>query len=315
MEKIKLGVSACLLGEKVRYDGGHRWDPFLTDTLGKFVELMAVCPEAECGLGVPREPMRLEGDPGSPRLMTVRSRQDYTHRLTTWARDRVKELEPEDLYGFIFKSKSPSCGMGRVKVYGDKGAPVKKGVGFFARVCMEHFPLAPVEDEDRLHDPDRRENFIERVFTLKRWREMAAEGPSLGRLVEFHTRHQLLTMAHSPRHYHLLGQLVAKGKEIPVKELYPRYLGRLLETLRLKATVKKHANVLLHALGYFKKEMSPDETQELLEIIENYHQGDAPLIVPVTLINHYARKYRQPDLQEQYYLNPHPIELRLRNHV
>ncbi|MBM4275689.1 MAG: DUF1722 domain-containing protein [Deltaproteobacteria bacterium] len=315
MEKIKLGVSACLLGEKVRYNGGHKRELFLTDTLGRFVELVGVCPEAECGLGVPREAMRLEGDPEGPRLMTVRSRKDLTARLAFWAQKRVRELEAENLWGFIFKSNSPSCGAARVKVYGEKGGPVKKGMGLFARAFMAHFPLTPMEDEIRLHDPDRRENFIDQVFTLKRWREMVAQKPGLGNLMTFHTRHKYLIMAHSPRRHQLLGRLAAQGNEIPLKELYARYLGLLLEALGLKATVKKHANVLLHLLGYFKKALSPEEKEELLEIIENYRQGRVPLIAPVTLCNHYARKYRQPDLMEQYYLNPHPVELHLRNHV
>jgi uncharacterized protein YbbK (DUF523 family) len=164
MEKITLGISACLLGENVRYDGGHKHDRFLTDTLGKYVTYRPVCPEMECGLGVPRESMRLVGDPESPRLVTVRSRQDHTERMVRWARQRVTELEKEKLCGFIFKSDSPSSGMERVKVYKDGGMPQKNGIGVFARIFMEHFPLMPVEEEGRLHDPLIRENFIERIF-------------------------------------------------------------------------------------------------------------------------------------------------------
>ncbi len=315
LNKIKLGISSCLLGQKVRYDGGHKWDRFITDTLGKFVEFVPVCPEAECGLGVPREAMRLEGDPSAPRLMTRRTREDRTERLAGWAKEKVARLEAEDLCGFIFKSDSPSSGMERVKVYNDRGMPVAKGVGVFARIFMEHFPLLPVEDEGRLHDPGLREHFIERLFTLKRWRQTLALGPNRGNLVDFHTRHKLLVLAHSPNHYRLLGKLVAQAKAMSLPQLYEQYQARLMEALSLKTTVKKNVNVLLHAMGYFKKQLSAGEKEELLEVIENYRKGYIPLIVPVTLINHYVRKYDQTYLQSQYYLHPHPIELKLRNHV
>ncbi len=315
LNKIKLGISSCLLGEKVRYDGGHKWDRFITDTLGKFVEFVPVCPEVECGLGVPREAMRLEGDPSAPRLVTRHTRKDHTDRLVRWAKEKVARLESEDLCGFIFKSDSPSSGMERVKVYNDRGMPVAKGVGVFARIFMEHFPLLPVEDEGRLHDPGLREHFIERLFTLKRWRQTLALGPSRGNLVDFHTRHKLLVLAHSPNHYRLLGKLVAQAKAMSLPQLYEQYQARLMEALSLKTTVTKNVNVLLHAMGYFKKQLSAEEKEELLEVIENYRKGYIPLIVPVTLINHYVRKYDQAYLRSQYYLHPHPIELKLRNHV
>jgi uncharacterized protein YbgA (DUF1722 family)/uncharacterized protein YbbK (DUF523 family) len=318
MEKIRLGVSACLLGQEVRFDGGHQWDRFITDTLGNYVEFVPVCPEVECGLGVPREAMRLVGDPATPRLMTVRTKIDHTERMVAWAQTRVQELEREDLCGFIFKSKSPSSGMERVRVYNEQASgssPVTKGVGMFARIFMEHFPLLPVEDEGRLHDPGLRENFIERIFVFKRWRELLAGKPGPGSLVAFHTHHKLLIMAHSPEHYRELGRLVARIKELPGRALYEHYQARLMNALRLKATPNKNTNVLHHLMGYFKKDLSADEKQELLEIIEHYRQGFVPLVVPVTLINHYVRKYNQPYLNGQFYLHPHPVELQLRNHV
>ncbi len=317
MEKIRLGISACLLGEPVRFDGGHQWDHFITDTLGHYVEFVPVCPEAECGLGVPREAMRLVGDPEAPRLMTVRTKVDLTDRMIAWARKRVEELASEDLCGFIFKSKSPSSGMERVRVYPEagQGSPVTRGVGMFARIFMEHFPLLPVEEEGRLHDPVLRENFIERLFVFRRWRDLLAATPKLGDLVAFHTRHKLLILAHSTTHYRELGRLVARAQEIPAGELYELYQSRLMEALRLKTTPKKNTNVLQHLMGYFKKDLTPDEKQELLEVIDHYHQGYVPLVVPITLINHYVRKYHQPYLREQFYLHPHPVELQLRNHV
>ncbi len=315
MPEIKLGISSCLLGEKVRYDGGHRWDRFLTDTLGRYVEFVPVCPEVESGLAVPREPMHLVGDLAQPRLLTVRTGIDHTERLVSWAQKRVEELAAQDLCGFIFKSKSPSSGMERVKVYDNQGVPAPKGVGLFARIFMERFPLLPVADEGRLHDPALRENFIERLFAYQRWRELLAQDAGSGALVAFHTRHQLLILAHSPRHYREMGQLVARAGETPVNELYAGYQTLLLAALRLKATPKKNANVLYHLLGYFKKQLTGDEKQELLEVIDAYRREYVPLVVPVTLINHYVRQYNQPYLKEQYYLNPHPLELKLRNHA
>lgn len=314
-ERIRLGVSACLLGQHVRFDGGHKLDRFITDTLGQYVEFVPVCPETECGLGVPRESMRLVGRPESPRLVTVRTHVDHTERMIRWAKKRVSELEKEDLCGFVLKSDSPSSGMERVKVYNERGMPEKKGVGLFARAFMDHFPLIPAEEEGRLHDPGLRENFIERIFTLKRWREFLGGNSSLGGLVDFHTRNKLLVLAHSEKHERMMGKLVAAGKTIPAQSLYRQYEVMLMEALRLKTTVKKNANVLYHLLGYFKKDLSADEKQELLEILDQYRAEYIPLIVPVTLINHYVRKYRQPYLAKQTYLNPHPIDLKLRNHA
>jgi uncharacterized protein YbgA (DUF1722 family)/uncharacterized protein YbbK (DUF523 family) len=316
LTKIKLGISACLLGEKVRYDGGHKLDRFITETLGKFVEFVPVCPEVECGLGIPREAMHLVAAPDGPRLVTVRNRVDHTERMLAWARERVVELEQEDLCGFIFKSDSPSSGMERVKIYSGKGGgAAKTGVGLFAREFMRHFPLVPVEEEGRLHDPGLRENFLERLFTMQRWRDTLALGSKPGHLVEFHTRHKLLIMSHSPKHYQTLGKLVAQMKELPLAKIYEQYQSLLMEALRLKATCKKNVNVLLHVMGYFKKNLSSPEKEELLQIINNYRQGYIPLIVPITLLNHIVRKYDQAYLQSQYYLDPHPLELKLRNHV
>lgn len=312
---IKLGISTCLLGENVRYDGGHKLDRFLTDTLGQYVEYIPVCPEVEAGFGVPRESFRLVGDPQNPHLVTTRTQVDHTSRMMEWARKRVEELEKEGLCGFIFKSGSPSSGMERVKVYDQNGIPTKKGVGIFARVFMEHFPLLPVEDEGRLHDPNLRENFIERIFTLRRWRKTVAQRQSMGNLVDFHTQHKLLVLSHSPERHRAMGKLVAEGKQMPLKTLYEKYQVLLMEALGLKTTAKKNANVLQHMLGYFKDQLSADEKQEMLEIIDQYRRGLYPLIVPLTLMNHYVRKYNQPYLRKQYYLNPHPLELQLRNHV
>lgn len=314
MEKIRLGISSCLLGEKVRYDGGHKHDPWLTETLGRYVDYVPVCPEVEMGLPVPREAMRQIGDPQSPRLVTARSGIEYTEQMKKWAQRRVAELESEGLCGFIFKSKSPSSGMERVKVYAPAGMPRKSGVGLFARAFMAHFPLLPVEDEGRLHDPRLRENFIESIFVFQRWRQLRAE-PSPGALVDFHTRHKLLLLAHAPELYRQLGKRTAHLTDQPLPEILDGYQQELMQAMRRLPTVRKHVNVLQHLLGYFKRQLTADEKKEVVETIENYRRGHLPLIVPVTLINHFVRKYDQPYLKRQYYLNPHPLELQLRNHV
>ena len=315
-ETIKIGVSSCLLGKEVRYNGGHSHDRYITGTLGRYFTFVDVCPEVEAGFGIPRETLRLVGNPESPRLLTSRSGRDYTDVMLNWADRRVQELEKEDLCGFIFKSKSPSSGMDRVKVYTANGHPSSnKGVGLFARAFMEHFPLVPAEDEGRLHDDSLRENFIERIFALKRWRRITARKKERGAIVAFHTAHKLQVMSHSPQLYRDMGRLVARAKEIPLELLYAQYEELFMRALSLKATVKKNVNVLQHMAGYFRKLLSRDEKLELHEVIEQYHRSITPLIVPITLINHYVRKFNQEYLKKQYYLNPHPMELKLRNHV
>lgn len=312
--RIKIGVSRCLLGDRVRYDGGHKRDPFLTDTLSIYVDYTPVCPEVEAGFPIPREAFRLVGDPEKPVMITSKTGKDITDVMEKWSQRRVRELEKESLCGFIFKKDSPSSGMERVKVYNEKGMAEKKGVGIFAGIFMQHFPLIPVEEEGRLHDPILRENFIESIFSLKAWRETLSLRKSMAYIIDFHTRHKLLIMAHSVNHYRLMGRLVAVGKGRPISEVYREYEALLMEALKLKATVKKNANVLQHMMGYFKKDLSLYEKKELNEIIDQYRREYIPLIVPITLINHYVYKYEQGYLRKQVYLNPHPIALKLRNH-
>ncbi|MCX7913114.1 MAG: DUF523 and DUF1722 domain-containing protein [Thermodesulfovibrionales bacterium] len=315
MEPIKIGISSCLLGAKVRYDGGHKLDHYIRDTLGKFVTFISVCPEVEMGLQIPREPMRLVGDPNSPRLVTVNTKKDYTNQMLKWASEKVEELKEEKLCGFIFKSRSPSSGMRGVKVYTGSGMPPKTGVGLFAKYFMEQFPLLPVEDEGRLQNPELRENFIERVFVYKRWQDLTEDNWSSKNLISFHTDHKLLILAHSPKHYTQLGKIVSEAGKKDKEELKKEYLFTLMSALKLIATVKKNTNVLYHILGYLKKFLTTDEKKELIDIISNYYKKLIPLIVPITIINHYVRKYNESYLKRQYYLNPHPLELMLRNHV
>lgn len=313
-KKIKIGVSSCLLGNEVRFDKGHKHDRYITGTLGTYFDFLPVCPEVECGLSVPRESMRLVGEPESPRLITNKTGTDHTDRMKAWAEARVEQLAKENLCGFIFKSKSPSSGMERVKVYDKNNVPRAAGVGLFARAFMSRFPTLPVEEEGRLHDLILRENFIESVFVYQRWRN-TVEDFTPKKLVTFHTGHKMLLRAHSEKHYRELGRIVAQAGSLEPQQLLSAYQENMVAAMRLKPTVKKHVNVLMHMMGYFKKRLSSDEKQELLEVIDRFRDHHIPLIVPITLMNHYVRKYEEPYLQQQLYLNPHPTELKLRNHA
>ncbi len=314
--KIRIGISSCLLGQPVRYDGGHKRDRFLTDVFSRFVEYVPVCPEVECGLPVPRESMRLIGDPEQPRLVAPKSGVDHSRRMREWAARRVEELAAENLCGFVFKSNSPSSGLFRVKVYNQSGMAAKVGVGLFARAVVERFPDLPVEEEGRLHDAGLRENFIERVFAFSRWRDLvlgvSRPAPAL---VEFHARHKLSLMAHRVSAVSALGRLVAQAGERPFGELAQVYVKQFMEALGKVPTPARHTNAMMHALGYFKLDLSADEKREALELIEQYRHGHLPLIVPLTLLHHYARKYRVEYLLRQHYLRPGPPELHLRNHA
>ncbi|MDY0213511.1 MAG: DUF523 and DUF1722 domain-containing protein [Desulfuromonadaceae bacterium] len=314
--KIRLGISSCLLGNQVRFDGGHKLNRYLHDTLAPYVEYVPVCAEVEVGLPIPRPTLRLvDADSAAVSMVFSKTGEDITESMHNWAQHRVKELEAENLDGFVFKANSPSCGMERVKVYAAKGMPHKDGVGLFAAAFIEHFPLLPVEEEGRLIDAALRENFITRIFTLQRFRRCLETNPTYGAVVKFHTRHKLLILSHSEKIYREMGRLVAHGKTLSLAEFLAEYRTLLLKALELKTTLNKHTNVLQHIMGYFKHDLSSDEKQESLELIHSYKQGMVPLIVPVTLINHFVRKFKQEYLQEQVYLNPHPKELKLLNHV
>jgi uncharacterized protein YbgA (DUF1722 family)/uncharacterized protein YbbK (DUF523 family) len=313
--KPRLGVSACLLGQKVRYDGGHKRDDFLTEVLGPFVEWIPVCPELEAGMGVPRESVRLVGNPKDPSMIAQRSGRDWTKDMKQFGSQRAAELSRANLSGFVFKKASPSCGMERVKVYSFKAGASRDGTGLFALSLMNELPMMPVEEEGRLHDPLLRENFIERVFVYRSWQELVLGPQSLRALIEFHTAHKFQLLAHSEGHYRALGRVVASAKQVPLAEAYECYGRGLMNALSIPATAKKHANVLNHMTGHFSRALSFGERQELLELIRDHRRRLIPLIVPVTLIRHYVRKYKIEYLQHQTYLETSPKELMLRNHV
>ncbi len=312
---LRVGVSQCLLGSEVRFDGGHKRDAFLTDVLGRYVEWVPVCPEVEAGFGVPRETMRLTSDGRSPTLITIKTHRDLTEPMVRFSERRVRELEPLALSGYVFKKDSPSCGVERVRIYNEHGMPNRNGVGLFARAFMERFPLIPVEEEGRLSDPVLRENFIERLFCFRRWQDLMGERVTRGAVVQFHTIHKLLLLAHSRPHYEKLGRLVANAKRYTPTDLAQSYGTLFMEALKVKATARKHVNVLHHIVGYFKGNMNPDGRSELEQVIQDYHRGLTPLVVPLTLIKHYVRLYDVGYVRDQVYLNPHPKELMLRNRV
>ena len=312
---IRIGISSCLLGELVRFDGGHKRDRFLVDTLGPYIEWVPVCPELEVGMGVPRESIRLEKSANELRLVAVKSKQDHTRSMAKWARTRLAELAKEDLRGYVLKSRSPSCGMERVPVYDENGVPKKEGVGAFARPLLERFPHLPVEEEGRLHDPKLRENFIERIFANHRLQALFASRWKTRDVVEFHTNHKLQLMSHSPKEYRQLGQLVAAIKQKPRTAFREEYESGFMTALKKKATKGRHTNVLQHAAGYVSDGLDSASRQELSSVIEDFRQGLIPLIVPITLLRHHVRRLSVEYLANQHYLEPHPKELMLRNHV
>ena len=313
--KIRLGVSSCLLGERVRYDGGHKRDAFLVETFGRYVEWVPVCPEVELGLGTPRPTLRLERHGADVRLMMPKTGDDHTDAMRRYADKRVAALAGDDLCGYILKKDSPSCGMERVKVYDAHAIPAKSGRGLFAAALLQRYPNLPVEEEGRLNDLALRENFVGRVFAYRRVRALFGGRWTLGDLVAFHTAHKLQLMAHSPKTYEQLGRLVAVAKHVARPELRARHESRLMQALTLPATRPRHTNVLQHMAGYFKKLLDDDSKRELQSVIDDYRRGLVPLVVPITLIRHYVRRFDVTYLDGQVYLDPHPKELMLRNHV
>lgn len=316
-EPLRIGISACLLGQEVRYDGGHKHDRFLTDTMGEYFEWVPVCPEVEVGLGIPRPTLRLERHGDEIRMVMPKTSQDHTDAMRKYAKQRVRALANEDLSGYVLKSRSPSCGMERVKVYPQEGTGggAKTGVGLFAEALMDRFPILPVEEEGRLNDPRIRENWITRVFAYRRLQELWKPRWTIGDLVKFHTAHKYLLLAHSEKDYRELGPLVAAAKKMPRDELRTTYENQFMAALKRIASPAKHTNVLQHMLGFFKRDLDAASRAELLMHIQDYRQGRTPLVVPLTLIAHYVRILDVDYLKDQVYLQPHPRELALRNHV
>jgi uncharacterized protein YbgA (DUF1722 family)/uncharacterized protein YbbK (DUF523 family) len=311
---VILGVSACLLGRAVRFDGGHKRDPFVVDDLRPHARFVPVCPEVELGLGTPRETLRLVQHDGAIRLI-MKTGADHTDGMHAYASRRVRELEEQDLDGFILKKDSPSCGFERVKVYGKGNAPVRSGRGLFASALIDANPDLPVEDEGRLLDAGLRENFIERVFAFRRVKDFFARRWTYGDLVGFHTVHKMVVLAHDAAAYAALGRLVADGRRRPRQALAAEYRTMIMQALAKPATPKRHANVLMHMVGHFRDRLDTASRDEVLTHIDEFRRGLLPLIVPITLVRHHARRLDVAYLTDQIYLDPHPRELALRNHV
>jgi len=313
---IRIGVSQCLMGDLVRFNGGHARDRYLTGLLADFFEFVPVCPEVEIGLGIPRETIRLERAGASVRLVAPKSGTNLTRRMRTYAKKKAGELTSEDLSGFILKKDSPSCGLLRVRVYDENGVPSRSGRGVFAEeLCSKH-PQLPVEEEGRLNDPLLRENFLERVFAYRRLRDLFSKPRwKISELVQFQTQEKLLVMAHDPRSQRKLGQIVAGAKAGPRKQVAALYQETFMGALEKRATPGRHANTLNHMASYFKQHVPSSERVALSSLIDDYRKRLTPLIVPLTLIRHYVRKHEIEYLAGQSYLEPHPKELMLRNHV
>jgi len=314
VDKIQVGISSCLLGQEVRFDGGHKRDSYVTGTLSAYFDFVPFCPEAAVGLGIPRQPIRLVRRGEEVRAVGVKTPElDPTADLAVFANHTVSQLGY--ISGYILKKASPSCGMERVKVYNEKGMPERTGVGIYAEVLMRRLPLLPVEEEGRLGDAVLRENFIERVFVYHRWQQMVRDGLTAGELVEFHSDHKYLILAHEQEAYRQLGRLVADAGKGELEQLAADYIAILMRTLKRPATPRQHVNVLQHLLGYLKENLDKIDREEMVETIEQYRQGLLPLIVPITLIRHHFRRNPDTYVLRQYYLSPHPKELMLRNRI
>lgn len=308
--KLKIGISACVLGQPVRFDKSHKRSAFCVDELGEWVEYQPVCPEVAIGLPVPRPTIRQIARGEVITVSRPDGSSDVTHALTQFGQSHAKRCH--DLAGFIFCAKSPSCGMERVKVYHHHGQGSEMtGVGMFAKQIMQQNPLLPCEENGRLNDPVIRENFITRIFTYQKWLDLKASGITHHKLIAFHSAHKYLVMSHHIESYKQMGKLLAK-LEAPVAEVAEQYIALLMAALRVKASRRSHTNTLQHLQGYFKKQLTSAKRQELTEQIEAYRQGITPLLVPLTLINHYLLEYPNTYLEQQTYLNPHPKTLKLR---
>lgn len=310
--RVRLGVSACLLGAQVRFDGGHKQNCFIVDGLGEHFDFVPMCPEVAIGMGTPRPAIRLVGDVDAPRAVGSRDPGfDVTEPLRRYSADAARRLD--GLCGFIFKKDSPTCGMERVKVYNGKGMPQAGGVGIFAREVMQANPLLPVEEEGRLNDPVLRENFVSRVYVYARWQALLRRGLSRKGLIDFHARHKLLLMAHSPAAYKELGRMLARLDTAQLEALAGRYIARIMRALETRASRKRHVNVLQHLLGYLRRHVDGTSRGDLVEVIDAYRLGLVPLVVPLTLLQHHFRSNPDPYIARQVYMNPHPRELMLRN--
>jgi len=313
--KIPVGISACLCGDEVRFDGSHTRDRYLMEVLGPYVRWVKTCPEEGAGLGTPRESLRLVRTPNGVRMVGNRSTTDVTERIDGYSDARLEELRGERLRGYVLKKSSPSCGMERVRIYDDKGVPSRDGVGLFARALIARYPNLPVEEEGRLRDPRLRENFVTRIFAYDRWINLRGGDPRPRDIVAFHTQHKMLVLAHSPEHYARMGPLVAQAGSLPMPELLDRYEDELMGALARIASPGRHANTLEHLAGYLKRDLEVDDKRELHDAIRAFREGQLPLVAPLMLLYHHFRHLRDDWVDAQVYLQPYPAELALRSSI
>ena len=314
-QSIRVGISACLLGEEVRYNGGHKHDAFLTKSLGRYFSWVPCCPEAEVGLGVPRESIRLVQAEGGTQLRTSRTDVDLTDRMSKFVSKRVENLRNQGLSGFVLKKDSPSCGLSRVKVYHPKGQADRSGTGLFAAALVNSMPTLPVEEEGRLRDARLRENWIERVFAYHALQQLWKTDWKPADVIAFHTQYKLTLLAHDAERYRRLGRLVAQIKQVPKQQFRQCYEAEFMAAMQRIATVRNHVNVLQHAVGYFSKQLDPGTRGEIISCIEDYRQSFVALSVPLTMIHHFVRRFQVQYLLQQAYFCPFPKELGLRNYV
>lgn len=315
MASVRVGISSCLLGEQVRYDGGHKRDAFLTEELARHVEFVPLCPEVEIGLGVPRPTLRLERRADDVRMVVTDSGEDLTGRMRSWAQGAAERIAAAELDGYVLKKSSPSCGMERVKVYDENGAPAPGGRGLFAAALIERLPLLPVEEEGRLRDARLREHFIARIFACARVREFLASDWGPAELVEFHAREKMLVRVHDPGLALELGRLVAEAGRLDRVELAARYEELHARALTKPATPGRHQDVLEHLAGHVKDELSGADRAELQRAIEEYRDGIVPLAVPLALLRRHIRAASAEWAAAQVYLEPAPRELGLRSRL
>ncbi|WP_194435823.1 YbgA family protein [Vibrio fluminensis] len=309
---IKVGISACVLGEKVRFDAGHKLSRFVTKELANVFEFVSVCPEVESGMPVPRPTIRLMTN--EERITLVETKdptKDHTQSMLDYSAKRVEQLNKQDLCGYIVCAKSPTCGMERVKVYGKNNAD-KVGIGLYTQELMGRMPWLPIEEDGRLNDPVLKENFVTRVYCLKDFYDSMGGEPTAGKIVAFHSRYKLTLMAHHPQSYKSLGKLVADVANYDLDGFYQLYRTGLMQAMTNRASRKNNTNVLMHIQGYFKRDLNASEKAELCQVIDDYRQGLLPLLAPMTLLKHHMQRTPNEYLQNQAYLNPYPEELRLR---
>lgn len=311
--KIPVGISSCLLGEHVRYDGGHKNNDYIRKTLGEYFEFIPFCPEVESGMSIPRPAVQLRYTDQGVRCVGVKDHSlDVTEQMNACTERQRHWVE--NLCGYILKKDSPSCGMTRVKIYKNDHAD-RVGTGLFAQFIKDNFPLLPLEEEGRLGDPHLRENFIQRVYVLHRWQQLCATPITPKRLTQFHSQHKLIAMSHDQNRARDLGRLAASADPTNIAQVSEQYGLALMQTLKKIATRGNHVNVLQHIQGYLKKNLDADDKVELSETIERYRLGYVPLIVPITLLKHHFRKQPDPFIEQSLYMSPYPKELTLLNEI